>query len=201
MKRVAPQQRYAAKQETHPSLPDIIEDDPFSDCGKLEINCPVAKIVQCSDQYFTCIGEIIDISIHSASTDQFSLDFLHDDSVIITVQMLYLVPASVEDDPTGKHDWRWSGQLGPSFKVPGILVEAVNPSASTLSAGISFYLFESRLLLSVGATILERLADGARRVGESNVKASMVKMTDRFPYREATGSCPFIVCFIFSQSM
>ena len=119
--------------------------------------------------------------IDSQHTDHVTIDYLTEPSVFVSYQMLYIVPVKVDDDPDLKHDWRWSGKRGSSHRVSGRIVQLINPSLSTQEPGNPFYLFESSVLVAVGATIFERLEQGIGNL------SSEIRRTDRFPYREETG--------------
>ena len=74
-------------------------------------------------------------------------------------------------------------------QVSGHIIQPINPSLSTQEPGNSFYLFESSVLVAVGATLFERLESGIGNL------LPEIRRTDRFPYREETGiileTCPY----------
>jgi hypothetical protein len=88
----------------------VLDHDPTSLGNVIQMDSPIATLARCSGHLFLCIGEVIDILVDSRHTDQVVVEYLTEPSVFISYQMLFLVPASVEDDPDLKNDWRWSGK-------------------------------------------------------------------------------------------
>ena len=179
LKRVANVPRYAIKRDNHS---DIVNYDSTSGAPSICMDSPIATLVGCEDYLFVCIGEVNDITFDSKHMEQITLDLLLEPSVYVSYQVLYLVPATADDDPELKNDWRWSHNRGPSHQISGRLVEAVNPAISTRDAGKPFYLFESGVLMALGSVILERLTHDDGRL------LPKVVPSKEFPYREATGA-------------
>jgi hypothetical protein len=50
--------------------------------------------------------------------EEISVDTLAEPSSFVSFQLLFLVPASVEDDPDLNHNWCWSGKHGNTFHAP-----------------------------------------------------------------------------------
>ena len=180
LKRVTNLQRYAVKSHNDAHL-GIIERDPTSGENQVEMDSPIASLVRCDGHVFLCIGEVNDITIDNYHTDHVAVEYLSEPTVFVSYQILFIVPAKVDDDPDLKHDWRWSGMRGSSHRVAGCIVQPINPSVSTRVTGNPFYLFESGVLMAVGATIFERLESVA-----GNLLPEMRK-SDQFPYHEETG--------------
>jgi hypothetical protein len=109
---VANVQRYAVKSTN--VYDTVLDHDPTLGGNVIQMDSPIATLVRCSGHLFLCIGEVIDISVDSRHTDQVAVEYLTEPSVFISYQMLFLVPASIEDDPDLKNDWRWSGKRGTS---------------------------------------------------------------------------------------
>ncbi len=109
----------------------VLKHDPLSSGHRVQLNSPIATLVQCHKHLFLCIGEVNDITVNSHHVDQISIDYLMEPSVFVSYQMLLLVPASIEDDPDLKNDWHWSGRRGTTHNVVGQLVKPINPSIST----------------------------------------------------------------------
>jgi hypothetical protein len=160
LKRVANMQRYAVK--SHDTHVGTLERDPTSGENQVEMDSPITSLVQSDGRVFLCIGEVNDITIDNHHTDHIAVEYLAEPTVFISYQLLFLVPARVEDDPDLKYDWRWSGGRGSSHRVAGCIVQPINPSVSTRVTGNLFYLFESSVLMAVGAMIFERLESVAR---------------------------------------
>ncbi|KAF8148643.1 hypothetical protein B0H34DRAFT_668291, partial [Crassisporium funariophilum] len=103
------------------------------------------------------------------------------------MKLLHLVPATIEDTPDLKHDWKWSfRRLSTIEKVPGVLIQPINPDVSTRLPNRPYYLCESSFLLTTGASLLEQTT----AVG--NVPVPEIKPSSDFPYRKSNGS----VCFL-----
>jgi hypothetical protein len=181
LKRVANIERYAKQSVTHDS---VLEHDLTSGENQIQMDSPIATLVRCDGRIFLCIGEVNDITIDFKHTDHVGVEYLTEPTVFVSYQMLDVIPANIEDNPSYKNDWRWSGRRGTSHRVSGCLVQPINPSLSTLQLGNPFYLFESSVLVAVGATIYERLGSG------HGIVLPEVGRSDRFPYREATGDNP-----------
>ena len=181
LKHVANIQWYAVK--SHNGHLGIIEHDPTSGENQVEMDSPIASLVRCDGRVFLCIGEVNDITIDNHHADHVAVEYLTEPTVFISYQVLFIVPAKVDDDPDLKHDWRWSGMRGSSHRVAGRVVQPINPSVSTRVTGNPFYLFESGVLMAIGATIFEWLESVAQA---GNLLPEMRK-SDQFPYREETG--------------
>jgi RecA-family ATPase len=149
----------------------------------LSLDDPIVTLLRCSDRFFLCIGEVCDLIHNNTHTDELDIQFLSDTSVKICFQLLYLVSSTNEDDPTGKHDWKWSRMRSTTtYSVPGRLVEPVNPDiGTTQSAGKPFYLFESSVLMTLGAMLFGRLVrDDANLI-------PTIADSGNFPYRTIGG--------------
>jgi hypothetical protein len=179
LKRVANIPRYAIKRDVSSS--NIVDHDPNSSASTIQIDSPIATLVKCEDHIFLCIGEVNDIIHDSNHLEEIAVDTLMEPSVFVTFQLLFLVPASVEDDPDLNHDWRWSGKRGDTFRSPGRLIESINPAVCTRNAGKPFYLFDSGTLMAIGHAILERINP------EDGHLLAVIRSSDVFPYREAAG--------------
>jgi hypothetical protein len=178
LKRVANIDRYAKPIIMHDN---VLDHDPASGENQVQIDSPIATVIRCDGHVFLCIGEVNDITVDSQHTDHIGVEYLTELSVFVSYQMLYVIPAGIEDDPDFKHDWRWSGKHGSSHRVAGCLVQPINPSLSTRELGNPFYLFESSVLMAVSATIFERVRSGNGTV------LPEVRRSDKFPYHEETG--------------
>ena len=113
-------QRYAARSYNSPL--GILKRDPTSDENQVKMDSPIASLVRYDGHVFLCIGEVNDITVDNHHTGHVAVEYLTEPSVFISYQVLFIVPAKVEDDPGLKHNWQWS--------VPHIelLVVLFNPS-------------------------------------------------------------------------
>ncbi|KAJ7198077.1 hypothetical protein GGX14DRAFT_374467, partial [Mycena pura] len=175
LKRVADVQRYSAKAD-EPSSTIIESDAPY-----LLLSEPIATLVRCQEKLFVCIGEVVDIRLDSKSVEQLSIGVLQERKVTVHFQILHLIPATTEDDPESKHDWRSSGSSRTVLTTAGRLVLPVDPALSTRVAGQPHYLFESSVLRAFGAQLLEEVTLPL------NKAIPKFTPTSNFPYRERTG--------------
>jgi hypothetical protein len=179
LKRVANIQCYTVR--SNGAQLGILERDPTSGENQVEMDSPIALLVRCDGHVFLCIGEVNGITVDNQHTDHVGVEYLTEPTVFVSFQLLFIVPANVDDDPNLKHDWRWSGARGSSHQVAGRIVQPINPSISTRVTGNPHYLFESSVLMAIGAIIFERLESVAGNI------LPEVRKSDRFPYCEETG--------------
>ena len=110
--------------------------------------------------------------------DELAVHLLADPTAKVDCQLLRLVPASVEDDPTQVHDWCWSMCMEAMCKnVDGQYVHPLNPSVSVLKPGKPMFLFESSFLVNLSCTLFQDLQP------EDYQRLPWVKRTEAFPYR------------------
>ncbi|KAJ7333384.1 hypothetical protein DFH08DRAFT_939956 [Mycena albidolilacea] len=180
LKRVADVQRYSAKGNEHAGT--VIE----SDAAYILVSEPIATLVRCEEKLFVGIGEVTDIQLDGKSLEQLSVDSLRERKVTVHFQILSLVPATDQDAPEGKHDWRSTGILRHVLSTPGRLVLPVDPAVSTRIPGKPYYLVESGVLRALGAQLLDEVTLGL------NSHIPKCTPTPRFPYREPSG----LACFV-----
>lgn len=181
LKRYADIPRYALKNARTDNVIESDIDSGSENIPAVKTDFPIATLLKCDGHIFVCVGEVIEIVLESKSYDTISLDQLTEPTTFIQFQMLYLVPASHEDDPQLKNDWRWLYQRGASHRVPGRLIEPLNPDISTRKDGRPFYLFDSQTLQAIGSLLLERLTPNDGKL----IPQTPISMN--FPYREANG--------------
>ena len=182
LKHVAQVQRYSATTETI----DVIAQDPLSSTNLLTIDMPVASLLKCEGHTFLCIGEVNDILLDGVSVDEISIDKLHERSIVVSYQMLYLTSATANDDPGLKYDWRSSYRRGTSYKVSGHLIQPVDPGVSAKSVeSAPYYLFESEMLVGAGALLLQHVAGLTTPITIPSFKQSA-----DFPYTESKNGKP-----------
>ena len=125
---------------------------------QVQMDLPVTSLVRCRGHIFLCIGEVNDIIVDNQHTDHIAVKYLAEQTVVVLYQMLYIVPAKVQDDPNLKNDWRWSEGRGLGLhRVPGCLIQPINPNISTQEPGNPFYVLESSVLMAIGEMILGKL--------------------------------------------
>jgi hypothetical protein len=172
------------------SDPKTLIDDSLDDHGNLlMVNNPVASLVLCEENIFLCIGEIVGIHLGLKAVNYLHLDVLLEDSMHITYQVYSLVctPPNDSDDPADgtadKSNWKTSSLLPLKFKVPGKLIQPINPSLSipSKSPHTPFYLFDMPTLIALMSSLRDRL-------NKPQLKSiPHTAQTDRFPYRERSG--------------
>lgn len=187
LRRVADAERYFSAADRASTQGETIignDTDVLSSHSMVTIDSTIASLIKCSGHYFLGIGEINNIIIDGNSVDAVSVDSLYERTVTISYQLLHFVPANLEDDPSGKHDWRWSFRRLLTFKVSGILVQPINPNVSTRILNKPYYLCETGFLVATAASLLERVT------GAGSVPIPEVKLSSDFPYRTDKGMCP-----------
>jgi hypothetical protein len=133
LRRVADGERYFSASNRSTGVLDIITDDLLSSHRTVTIDSTIASLLKCAGHYFLCIGEINNIFVDAESVDSIPIEYLEEKSVSISYQLLHFIPATAEDDPELKHDWRWSFRRLSTFKVPGMLVQPINPDISIIN--------------------------------------------------------------------
>jgi len=178
LKRYAAIPRYALKHESANTDFVIRDQDHKPESSFIRMDFPVASILKCDGRFFVCIGEVNDLVFDSKHVPDILLDQLQDSTTYVSFQLLHLIPATEDDDPTCKTDWHWPLGRGSTYQVPGRLVEPVNPDLSMKTVNKPFYLFESGTLQVIGSLFLERLTR------EESQQVPVIQATASFPYRE-----------------
>lgn len=151
----------------------------------LSILQPIATIVSCEDKLFLCIGEVNGLFLDHQPVDDIPISVLSEKITCVSYQALHLVPAGYSDDCDGKHDWRTSGLFSLSAKVPGAIVQPINPTVASPNLCDAFFLFESSALMALAADLQDGILRGCRK------HVPGVKPSDKFPYREQDGTFYF----------
>ncbi|THU77743.1 hypothetical protein K435DRAFT_770008 [Dendrothele bispora CBS 962.96] len=192
-RRVMQMSRFSNQTVTDPS-PSIIDNPSAFDTACLMISEPIASLLSCEDQFFLCIGEVVDIRIGSNVLEDIPLDELLEEGVIIKFQLLQIIPCDNQTDPTGHNDWRSSPSthIHPvCFAVPGHLVVPLNPTLSTPSDPTkkTFYLFRSDLLRALAEELLNKISS----LGQSrSLKIPTIEHSQFFPYWTTSGEAAFL---------
>ncbi|KAH9013987.1 hypothetical protein EDB85DRAFT_1876665 [Lactarius pseudohatsudake] len=170
------------------SEPETLVDDNSDELENvLMVNNPIASLVSCEENIFLCIGEIIGIHLGSKAVDYLRLDVLLEDTVHITYQVYGLVCTSPDDDKHDdnehKYEWKTQNLLPIKFKVPGNLIQPINPSLAMPPSRAPFYLFETPTLIAFMSSLRDRLTKPQLKF------IPQIAQSDRFPYRERSGKC------------
>jgi hypothetical protein len=177
LKRVQDVKRYTTKNlDTH-----IGESlSPADETDVLVISDPVATLLHSEKCFWICIGEVNDINIDGNPAAFVPVEMLNEETVTISYQMLGVCPATSDDDPSQKHDWRMYTIHERSFTVPGHLIQVVNPAISVTHRNSPFYLFQSSVLVALTASIFRGLMTSHLK----NVPKIMP--SQEYPYRETS---------------
>jgi hypothetical protein len=133
--------------------------------------------VRCEEQLFLAIGAVNSISFGSDKVQEIGLDFLADKAAKVSFEIMCWACTIVEDDPTERHDWRWSQRMDRTFvNIPGRLIQPLNTTLSIRTLTKPTYLFESAKLMTFGATLLEWLSPEDLRLIPNATR------TENFPY-------------------
>jgi hypothetical protein len=165
------------------ALGDIHTQSPV-----LLIHQPITTLVLCEQNLFLCIAEVTGLFLDSHSVDNIPISILPEKITQVLYQGVRLVPASYANDPKGENDWRSTNLFALSNKVPGTLVQPINPKVATHITCDSFFLFQSSILMAIASNLQDHIVCGYHNA-IPHVKSSL-----EFPYREQQGnvsnSCP-----------
>ncbi|KAH9047053.1 hypothetical protein EDB84DRAFT_1264270, partial [Lactarius hengduanensis] len=184
LRRVQQQARFLSSEH------DILSGETsLGDCDILLVNNPVASLLSCEDTIFLCIGEIIAIHVGPKSVDNLPLDVLREDTIWVTFQVYSLVCTPLDDDSAHGNDWCARERLPMKFKVPGSLVQPINPCVTTPQAPshVPFYLFDTATLLSLTSSLCDRLTKPYLKLVPKTVRSHL------YPYCERSGLACFVV--------
>ncbi|KAF8265196.1 hypothetical protein EI94DRAFT_1787602 [Lactarius quietus] len=175
------------------SDPETLLDNSSDETGALlMVNNPIASLISCEENIFLCIGEIIGIHLGSKAVDYLRLDVLLEDTVHITYQVYSLVCTYPDNDNLDsntnlpKNDWKTSSLLPLKLKVPGNLIQPINPSLAMPSSHTPYYLFDTPMLIALTSSLRDRLTNPQLKF------IPRAAQTDCFPYRERSGQACFV---------
>ncbi|KAH8976595.1 hypothetical protein EDB92DRAFT_1757716, partial [Lactarius akahatsu] len=125
----------------------------------LRVGNPVALLVWCGTLVVLAVAQVNRLRFASQSNlDELAVHLLADPTAKVDRQLLRLVPATVEDDPTRVHDWCWSMQMEANCEnVDGRYVHSLNPAISILRPGKPTFLFEGSFLVTLSCSLLQDL--------------------------------------------
>ncbi|KAJ6527860.1 hypothetical protein DFH09DRAFT_1327969 [Mycena vulgaris] len=167
----------------------ITEFDSLFGGPCLMISDVIATLVRCEDRIFLCLGEVNAIHLSSESLDSLGLDVLPEKTATVSFQFLKIIPATTIDDLSNTHDWKSAGLLSQTLKVPGRMVQPLDPRLSTAQIGNPHYLFESNSLRILTASLFEQLTP------QNLLLVPAVTSNKFFPYREGGGRACFVCEF------
>jgi hypothetical protein len=190
---IAQQFRYVTSASSTDRLRRVAQESRFKDLNHLNLSIsdtegpmlsvlqPIATLVFCEQKLFLCIAEVNGLFYDSLPIDDILVTILSEKIVQVSYQALRLIPASTTDDPNGMNDWRSFSLFSLSAKVPGALVQPINPTIASHIPCNTFFLFETSTLMAMASNLRDRVIHGHRRA-IPHVKASEV-----FPYQEHHG--------------
>ena len=147
----------------------------------LSVHQPITTLMLCEQDLFLCIAEVTGLFLNANSVDNIPLSILPEKIAQVSYQALRLVPASYTNDPTGENDWRLTTLFALSNKVPGALVQPINPAVTSHIMCNSFYLFQSSVLVVIASNLRDHIDCRYRKA------IPHVKVSDKFPYQEQQG--------------
>ena len=177
LRRVAQESRFKNRNCIYPSITNNTDvKEPV-----LSVLQPIATLVFCEQKLFLCIAEVNGLFHDSLPVDDIPITIISEKIVQVSYQALRLVPASTTDDPKGVNDWKSSKLFSLSAKVPGALVQPINPSVASHIPCSSFFLFETSTLMAITSNLHDRVIRGHRKA------IPHVDASECFPYQEQHG--------------
>ena len=155
------------------------------DTPVLVVSDPIVSLLICDNRAWLSFGEVNGLKIDGDSVEFIPHEILGEATVAISYQLLGLRPATSDDDPTSKHDWRsCRTEREQSFTVAGSLVQPINPDLpQDIGVGIGYYLLDSQVLVALTASLLEKFTAADLK------NVPKLAPTKDFPYRERAGKC------------
>lgn len=156
----------------------------------LRIGNPIAFIVQCEGLVVLAVAQVNRLK-HAGNDNlnELAIHLLADPTAKVDSQILRLVPATLEDDPTQVHDWCWSLHMEATCdNIPGQAVHPINPSLSVQRPGQPTFLFESTFLVTLSCNLFQELRPQERR------NLPIVRQSEHFPYRSSGASHGLFLC-------
>ena len=157
----------------------ITSNDSILGSPALRIGNPVAILVECEGLMVLAIAQVNRLKFAlKDDLDELPIHLLANPMAKIDSQILRLLPATVDDDPTQVHDWCWSLQMEALYdNIPGRFVHPVNPLISVRNPEHPTFLFESTFLVTLSCNLFQGLAP------QDRWHLPVVKRSEFFPYR------------------
>ena len=177
LRRIAQESRFRPHDLNHTLSGEACSDEP-----SLSVHQPIATLVFCDQRLFLCIAEVNGLFLDGKLVEDIPVSILPEKISQVSYQGLHVIPATFSDVPDGKSDWRSSSLFALSAKVPGALVQPINPGVATHIPGNSFFVFETSVLMAIAVNLRDRVVRGHHRA------IPHVKVSDFFPYQELDGA-------------
>ena len=147
----------------------------------LRIGNPIAVLVQCKNLVVLAVAQVNRLKFTGEDNlTQLPIHLLADPMAKVDSQILCLIPATLNDDPTQVHDWSWSLQMESLCdNIPGPAIHPINPSLSVQTPGMPTFLFESTFLVTLSCNLFQEL----RPQYQKNLP--VIKCTEYFPYQSS----------------
>ena len=147
----------------------------------LRIGNPIAVIVCCKGLVVLAIAQVNRLKFAGKDNlNELPIHLLADPTARVDSQILCLVPATLNDDPTQVHDWCWSLQMESACdNIPGQGVHPINPLLSIQRPGQPTFLFESTFLVTLSCNLFQELRPQERK------NLPVIKRSEFFPYRSS----------------
>jgi len=156
--------------------------DSCSNELSLSILQPITTLVFCDQRLFLCIAEVNSLFLDGKSVEDIPVSILPEKISQVSYQGLCLIPATFADIPDGKYDWRSSSLFTLSAKVPGALIQPVNPGIASHIPGNLFFVFETSVLMAIAVNLRDHVVCSHHRA------ILLIKVSDCFPYQELDGA-------------
>ena len=152
------------------------ESDLGAPC--LRIGNPFAVLVRCEGLIVLAVAQVNRLKFAARDDlNELPVHLLVDPTARVDSQILRLLPATLDDDPTQVHDWCWSLQMEASCdNISGQHVHPVNPSVSIQRPGKPTFLFESTFLVTLSCGLFQQLRPEDRKT------LPAVQHSEFFPY-------------------
>lgn len=176
---------------------DLIDYNSELGAPCIRIGNPASAVLRCEDNICLAIVQVTKLQYGSnGHLQSLAVPLLVDSNTQISCQILRLVPTTVIDDPSGKHDWAWSSGMDSTCEnIPGQFIYPINPPVAVRNPGVPTFLFESSVLLTIATTIHQQLTPKDLK------DLPTVKRSEHFPYRYQGKSIvnPCLLCVVFER--
>jgi hypothetical protein len=164
---------------TYPPVTESRPATPLAPC--LRIGNPFALLVRCEGLIVLAVAQVNHLKFAARDDlNELPLHLLVDPTAKVDSQILRLLPATLDDDPTQVHDWCWSLQMEASCdNIAGQHVHPVNPSVSVQRPGKPTFLFESTFLVTLSCGLFQQLRPEDRKT------LPIIQRSESFPYRHS----------------
>ncbi len=145
----------------------LIANNYGGDESVMEMECvlvqdPVMMILQCSGVPFLAITQVNSIKVDGNTVTYVNKDVLPKSTVLISIQILNLRPASVMLAGRREGDWMWEQGSDASLTIPGKYLQQISPEVVSKEReglpGIIVYGFQRNELCNLAMTMFWSLA-------------------------------------------